>query len=155
MPGTPIFHVGVLVHDLDAGVKRFSAILGLTFGEAQVYPVQLEWDGQRHSTDVRFCYSVEGPPYLELIETQDNDGPFGKANGEGLHHIAAWESSIERRLNALPAIGAAPEVVIFGEDDEKIAAYLSPDAAMHTRIELNLYEPRMPGYTPELPGTGF
>ncbi len=154
MPATAVFHIGLLVHDIDAAKRRLRELLRMEFKETQTLPVALEWGGQRREVDVTFVYSVGGPPFVELIQTQDNDGPFGKHHGEGLHHVAAWETDLEQRLAAAAALGAPADVRIFGHEGETpIAAYLPPAAACGMRVELNWYAPEMPGYTPQLPGS--
>lgn len=154
MPATPVFHIGLLVHEIEAAKRRLQSLLGIAFQETQTLSVALEWGGQRREVDVTFVYSVGGPPFVELIQTQDNDGPFGKHHGEGLHHIAAWEPDVEKRLAAAAELGAPADVRIFGHDgDAPIAAYLPPAAACGVRVEFNRYSPEMPGYTPELPGS--
>jgi catechol 2,3-dioxygenase-like lactoylglutathione lyase family enzyme len=153
LPATPVFHIGLLVHDIEAAKLRLHRLLGIDFRQTQTFPVALEWGRERHETDVTFVYSVGGPPFVELIQTQENDGPFGRHNGEGLHHIAAWTADLEARLEAAAAAGAPADVRIFGEGAAPIAAYLPPDAAHGLRIELNWHSPQMPGYTPRLPGS--
>ena len=57
----PFFHVGILVRDIDRAAEDFSAILGLQFEPVRTAPVVT---GETN----RFCYSLQGPPYLGLVE---------------------------------------------------------------------------------------
>ena len=84
----PYFHVGVLVADLDAAIERFSALLGLRFGP--VSDTQTPVQGATEVTEhVLATYSLDGPPYIELIQG-GGDGLFSLRNGEGLHHLGVW-----------------------------------------------------------------
>ena len=107
----------------------------MTFGE----PVSVRFDdivedGVRVERELRLVYSVEGPPFLELIEAQD-DGVWGRQHGEGLHHIGVWQNGLEARIAELAAIGAEPQVIVH-HLGEALAVYLSPESAHGARLEL-------------------
>jgi hypothetical protein len=138
---TPLYHVGVLVEDLDAAIVRFGELIGVTFKE----PISLRFDdiiedGEHVDRELRLVYSVEGPPFLELIEAQD-DGVWGRQHGEGLHHIGVWQETREARIAELAAIGAEPQVIVH-HLGETLAVYLSPESAHGARLEL--VRPRKP-----------
>jgi catechol 2,3-dioxygenase-like lactoylglutathione lyase family enzyme len=132
---TPLYHVGILVEDIDAAIARFGELLGLTFGE----PLDMRFDdivedGQRVVRDLRLVYSVEGPPFLELIEAQP-DGVWGRQHGEGLHHIGVWQEGLEARVMELAASGTEPQAIVHHRG-ETLAVYLSPETAHGARVEL-------------------
>jgi len=83
------FHVGILVADLEAAVKRFSDVLDLGFHPIQVSTVETRGPIIDNVT-TRMTYSLEGPMYIELIEGSDDEGPFSISQGEGLHHLGVW-----------------------------------------------------------------
>ncbi|MEO8692759.1 MAG: VOC family protein [Acidimicrobiales bacterium] len=97
----PAYHVGILVRDIAAARRRFGAALGITFGEVE--PRVLNFTNGE-SDSVRLCYSVEGPPYLELIEAK-GAGVFGLQHPEGVHHIGAWVTDGPSQCAALQAYG--------------------------------------------------
>jgi hypothetical protein len=85
---TPYFHVGILVADLEVAIERFSRVLGLRFGP--VSDTQTPVAGETVTVEhIRATYSVDGPPFLELIQAS-GDGLFSLQNGEGLHHLGIW-----------------------------------------------------------------
>jgi hypothetical protein len=135
MTATPLYHVGVLVEDLDAAMARFTELIGVTFGE----PLSIRFDdviddGEHVDRELRVIYSVEGPPFLELIEAQD-DGVWGRQHGEGLHHIGVWQDGLDARIAALAAAGTEPQAVIH-HLGETLAVYLTPETAHGARLEL-------------------
>jgi hypothetical protein len=75
----PFFHVGILVRDIEIAARDFSAILGLEFEPVRTAPVVT---GEM----MRFRYSRQGPPYLELVEMAGS-GIWAPDQGEGLHGI--------------------------------------------------------------------
>jgi len=56
----PFFHVGILVRDVEAARADFTAQLGMEFE-----PVHSQKIATGETT--RFCYSLQGPPYIELL----------------------------------------------------------------------------------------
>ena len=74
----PFFHVGMLVKDIGQAVADFGEILGLRFEPVRSAPLVT---GEM----MRFCYSLPGPPYMELVQMADTSlGIWGPEQGEGL-----------------------------------------------------------------------
>jgi hypothetical protein len=130
------FHVGILVDDLDGAIARFSELLPLTFGRPRTLAID-EWDPvteAMRARELRFIYSDEGPPFIELMEAQD-DGVWGLQQGEGLHHIGFWQPGFDEGLAALPGLGHAIET-LMPRLSEATAAYVAPAHLHGTRVEL-------------------
>lgn len=87
------YHCGYLVEDLDRSLKRCEAVFGLRFREPEsraLAPAAGFEDTIPAGEEIRFAFSVgDDFPFLELIEAQDG-GLFGRAQGEGLHHVGFW-----------------------------------------------------------------
>lgn len=150
MTGTPLFHVGVLVEDIDAAIVRFGELLGLTFGEPLIMTLEdTTVDGVKFEGSITFVYSVEGPPYLELIQSQDS-GLWGRQHGEGLHHIGVSQDDLEARILELQAVQAEPQAII-SHLGRAVAVYLTPDSAHGTRLE---YVRPRPAKTAPAPAEG-
>ena len=105
MSTMPAYHVGILVRDIAEARRRFSAALGVTFGPVE--PRVLTFTSGE-ADEVVLCYSVEGPPYIELIEAT-GAGLFGVQHPEGVHHIGAWVTDGARHCAALQAKGVAAD----------------------------------------------
>jgi catechol 2,3-dioxygenase-like lactoylglutathione lyase family enzyme len=99
----PAYHVGILVRDIAEARRRFGAALGISFGPVE--PRVLNF-AEGESDEVMLCYSVEGPPYLELIEARGG-GLFGLQHPEGVHHIGAWVHDGSSHCAALSSQGVA------------------------------------------------
>ncbi len=93
MTVAPYFHVGVLVADLDKAIERFSSALGLTFSEPSRQATTV-LDPEPHEESTAAVYSIDGPPYIELIEGH-GDGVFSLERGEGVHHLGLWSPPFE------------------------------------------------------------
>lgn len=151
MTATNLFHVGVLVPDLDEATARFTEVLGLTFKEPAVAHVdRFEQLGRVEELDLRITWSIEGPPYLEILESQDNEGLYGRAQ-EGLHHIGLWEPDPEALIERLMASGLRNEATQYMPDDRILATYTGPDELYGTRLEF-IEAGRRPGMEAWLAG---
>ena len=83
------YHVGIVTADIEDAVKKYSDVFGLTFA-----PI-LTSEGVRFSGayeaehDVRWVFSVDGPPYIEFFEG-NGDSFLSAAGGDRIHHIGRW-----------------------------------------------------------------
>lgn len=139
MTAIELFHVGVLVGDLEGAISRFSARLGLTFETPRAIDVVVEEGGSGRPRTVRVAYSIEGPPFVELIESQP-DGLWGRHHGEGLHHVGGWDGEFGVGGIAPGEAGSSrpdsPHGARIFRDGELAAVYL-PSADLHgVRVEL-------------------
>jgi catechol 2,3-dioxygenase-like lactoylglutathione lyase family enzyme len=103
MSDMPAYHVGILVRDIAEACRHFGAALGITFGPVQ--PRVLTYTSGE-TDEIMLCYSVEGPPYIELIEASGS-GLFGLQHPEGFHHIGAWVTDGASHCAALGSKGVA------------------------------------------------
>jgi hypothetical protein len=86
-----MFHVGHLVHDIDAAMSELGSSLGLTWTHVVSREDQRVWTpqhGQRR-VPLKFCYSTEGPQRVELLEGAP-DTPWSAADVANLHHFGVW-----------------------------------------------------------------
>ena len=128
------FHVGILVNDLESAIERFSKVLGLTFNEPMTANFARLEDPGPHEGFVRCTYSREGPPYVELLES-NGDGLFSSSHGEGVHHLGFWDADTEGRCLALAAHGVDTEGRVIGPDGKVFSLFNNPDALHGTRFE--------------------
>jgi catechol 2,3-dioxygenase-like lactoylglutathione lyase family enzyme len=125
----PFFHVGILVRDIDQAAQDFSALLGLRFEAVRAAPVVT---GEVN----RFCYSLQGPPYLELVQ-MTGSGIWGPAVGEGLHHIAFAEPDVPGRCAAFasPDLTSGADTVVQGEGGAARVIFTRPQMLHGIRAE--------------------
>ncbi|HUR20118.1 MAG TPA: methylmalonyl Co-A mutase-associated GTPase MeaB, partial [Vicinamibacterales bacterium] len=93
-----IDHVGIAVSDVDASLKFFTGVLGLTSGETE--------DIKGQNSRVRFVDT--GDAKLELVESLAPDSPIGKyieKRGPGLHHVALRVPDIHAAMARVIAAG--------------------------------------------------
>ncbi len=97
----PFSHVGIIVPELGQAMRDLSSTLGLTWASEQrrAFPISLR--GETVERDIQFVYSLEGPPYVELIGA--NEPPWTAQ--DGLHHMGVWSEDVVADLESLVAQG--------------------------------------------------
>jgi catechol 2,3-dioxygenase-like lactoylglutathione lyase family enzyme len=122
----PFFHVGVLVRDIDQAAEDFGQTLGLRFEPVRSAPLVT-------GETMRFCYSLAGPPYLELVQMAATSlGIWGPEEGEGLHHIAFADPDVP---GTCAAFGGQADTVVGGESGSPRVIFTRPEALHGIRVE--------------------
>src|SRR5882757_2622621 len=120
----PLFHVGILVRDVEAARADFTAKLGTEFE-----PVHSQEIATGETT--RFCYSLQGPPYLELVQ-MTGTGSWSPEQGEGFHHIGLSDPGVPARCTAF---GNRMDVIASADDGSPLVALTHPEALHGVRVE--------------------
>ena len=120
----PFFHVGILVRDVEAARADFAARLGMEFE-----PVHSQKIATGETT--RFCYSLQGPPYIELVE-MTGTGSWSPEQPEGFHHIGVCDPSVPARCTAF---GNRVQVIAPGDDGSPRVLLTPPEALHGVRVE--------------------
>jgi catechol 2,3-dioxygenase-like lactoylglutathione lyase family enzyme len=118
------FHVGILVKDVEAARADFTARLGVEFE-----PVHSQKIATGETT--RFCYSLQGPPYIELVE-MTGTGSWSPEQPEGFHHIGVSDPSVPARC---AAFGDQADLIASGDDDVPRVVLTRPEALHGVRVE--------------------
>jgi len=93
-----IEHIGIAVKDLEASIRFYEDVLGLT-----CYAIEEVADQK-----VKTAFFQVGQTKVELLESTDPEGPIGKfieKKGEGVHHMAFAVKGIEQSLARLDEKG--------------------------------------------------
>jgi catechol 2,3-dioxygenase-like lactoylglutathione lyase family enzyme len=130
-----LYHVGIVVPDVEVAKAHFTDLLGITWGpvvETEGLPVR-EGDGAERIVPNMLCYSTE-PPYVELV--QEVPGTVWECNEHSnLHHIGVW-------TDALPADSATytelrcPLQLCGRDDDGALVQFAYHRDPLGVRIEL-------------------
>lgn len=119
-----LYHVGVVVRDLDAAKGEYGDALGVTWGTEGDFPDATICDDRgSHPAHMRFAYSAEGPVRIELLQAIE-DTILVPAGAGDLHHLGYWSSDIDAETERL--IGAGMKNLAWftssAVDDEAIRA---------------------------------
>ncbi|HVX22059.1 MAG TPA: VOC family protein [Acidimicrobiales bacterium] len=140
---SPFFHVCVVVADLEKATDRMSETLGLHWGDVVESDVHFETPSGPTPTQVRFRYSLEGPPFLEVLERQDGT-PWSEV---GLHHLGLWGNG-SRDTSAWLASGGCPrETVLMTPDGDWVGGLFHIlDDGLRIEIVEDEVKPRLARY---------
>lgn len=112
-----LFHIGVLVPDIEAAMDELGAGLGLTWSPL-VEREQPVWtpEGGAGRLPLRFTYSQAGPQHVELLQ-----GPPGSiwdgASNPGVHHAGVWADDVGAEVERLVGLGWTLELALTTPED--------------------------------------
>jgi len=90
------FHVGIVVEDIEAAMAELSAAIGVTWPQPHTSQYG-EWT-------IRVTYTMEGPPYIELIEGEPG-GPWDTSRGPRVDHLGIWADDVPGECARLSGLG--------------------------------------------------
>lgn len=99
-----IYHIAHCVPDLDAAMAAYGRRLQITWATPfEVDDAMTTADGAADDNRVRAVYSLQGPPFIELIEIVGRPGSLYDAPA-GIHHLgvyaARWRDEVARLVDA-------------------------------------------------------
>jgi methylmalonyl-CoA/ethylmalonyl-CoA epimerase len=147
MLGGRLFQIGIVVADLDAGLRRSADIVGeqrwrcYDFGQVGRH----EYHGRATTCSLRLALN-DASPQMELIQPLEGDSihrDWLAERGEGLHHIGFVVPSVERAITAMAALGIAviQSGTGFGAAGDGDGAYAYFDSASSFGVITEAVEP--------------
>ena len=128
-----MYHVGIVVRDLDSAQAHFTELLGCGWGPIVENEIEIR-DGEGHDLIVpnRICYST-APPYLELIQEVPGT-PWVCNDHSNLHHIGYFSDALVTDSGALTA-AACPLELLDGHGDAPPSTFTYHRDPLGVRIE--------------------
>jgi hypothetical protein len=129
-----MFHVGIVVPDLDVGLARLAELLGVQWGPIIENDIQVrDGDGQDLLLPNRICYST-GAPYLEVIQEVPGS-PWVCNEHSNLHHIGFFSDALVAESRELSA-AACPLEFLDGHGNAPPSAFTYHRDPLGVRVEL-------------------
>lgn len=104
VPYENLYHMGIVVPEMDAAMAELSEQIGLTWAPPRVFPVNMREGGAIRSYGVKATYSREGPPYFELMEAV-GETIWSAGYAGQLHHIGVYAEDTQREIARLEETG--------------------------------------------------
>jgi catechol 2,3-dioxygenase-like lactoylglutathione lyase family enzyme len=123
--GLDMYHVGIVVPDMEEALETYAASFGFRWTDISESNLEVLVNGERRATRIRACYSIDGPPYLELIEDTSKD-VWGGADF-GLNHTGFWVDDISSARDRLEASGLPALVADASTDPPKFTYHKAAD----------------------------
>ena len=127
-----IEHIGVIVKDLEASIKKYTTLLGLKLQHIEEITVE--------GAVNRVAFLPVGQTNIELVQTTAESGVVAdalKERGESIHHIAVEVEDLEKTFSDLRAKGVQFmwDRIIPGSRGSKVA-FFKPEEFNGVYIEL-------------------
>ena len=116
--GLDLYHIGLTVPDVRAAMEQYSSAFGFTWARIHERTPEVIVDGERRRAEIAVTYSVQGPPYLELVE--ERRGSIWGAEGFALTHVGFWAEDLSAGKRALDESGLVARVHDAGPDGRPV-----------------------------------
>jgi hypothetical protein len=111
----PFFQVGVIVEDIEAAMEELARAQGVRWGTVAERQYK-QWKFKR-------VFSMEGPPFIELIEGPPGS-PWDSSKGSRIDHLQWWTKDMEADSRRMQAAGA-----VLDTDGVKESPLVAPDGS--------------------------
>jgi hypothetical protein len=147
-----LFHLGVVVPDLEAALDGLGGLLGLTWTAVVETPCRQQRPDRVEEYVMRVAYSMGAAPHLEVIEAIPDSLFALQPDRNRLHHFGVWVDDVAAESARLEAAGM-PRVSALLRDGgpPEIAFHARPDGE---RLELCASNLR-PGFTAWITGGDY
>jgi len=107
--GLDMYHVGLVVPDLAEAMAHYTDALGFVWATVRPPSVmKIRVDGEPRHAEIVVTYSLQGPPYLELVE--ERSGNVWGADSLSLNHVGFWADDVAAGVERLTRAGLAARV---------------------------------------------
>jgi hypothetical protein len=147
MDAANLFVTGIVVSDLDRAMTEVGEALGTRWTPAQQADLTLDIGGGRETVALRFCYSLTGPPHIELIEAIP-ETYYDARGGPYTHHVGAWVDDLVLESKRLEALGMPLEAAGVGPEGQTPFMFVFHTSPHGFRIELvdRMMQPTFQGW---------
>lgn len=138
-----LYHVGLVVPDIDAAARRLTAAHGYTWTTPISATMEISTADGDIEVPLRFVYSMQAP-HLELVEEVPGT-PWTAPTGAAAHHLGYWVDDLAAAAAQLEAAGYVLEARPSGEQLVAFAYYTDPFGVRLELVDRALF-PDWPGF---------
>jgi catechol 2,3-dioxygenase-like lactoylglutathione lyase family enzyme len=140
--GLDMYHVGVVVPDVREAMARYSEALGFTWSAVDDSVLDVLVDGRPREARIAATYSMQGPPYLELVE--ERSGGVWATEALGLQHVGLWTDDLAGSIERLDAAGLPGRVRhVPAEGSPALFSYHDGGAGLWWELVSTAFRPRL------------
>lgn len=129
-------HASFLVPNLELAIEEFGSTFGTRFHAPLSFPIadldQIGIDDDEGL--VRYSYSIQGPPYYELIEAVGSH-IYKPEQGFGFHHLGMWMDDEQAMRAHLTDMGIGISAISWSADHQALSIFTEPFGPLGLRIE--------------------
>ena len=155
------YHVGFVVHDLDAVADRYRRLLGVDLWRRHDLAVpRVPWNPSTTDAHLSVAFGRAAGLTFELIQVREGRTPhveFLETHGEGIQHIGFWAPDLRTAVQRALAEGGRLTLARY-EPDDLAAVQISPGSSLESivgsleRARLAYIEPGLGGVQLEFVG---
>jgi catechol 2,3-dioxygenase-like lactoylglutathione lyase family enzyme len=159
-PDLLAYHLGFVVHDLDAVAERYSRMLGVDHWRVHELTLgRVPWDPRSTDAKLKIAFGRAVGMTFELIQVREGRTPhldFLEQHGEGIQHIGIWAPDVRAAVEH--AVSQGGRLTLARYDDDTATVQLSPgssqDAVLASldRARLSYVDPGLGGVQLEFVG---
>jgi methylmalonyl-CoA/ethylmalonyl-CoA epimerase len=132
------YHVGIAVHDIDDGMRRFRELIGVDGWSTLDAEVPALYRGTESVAGIRSAFARAGAMLIELV--QPTTGMFTaktflEQRGEGIYHFGYLVEDMAGTLDRADSLGIGVDWML-PSDKGPLAVYLDPSETMGIHLEL-------------------
>jgi hypothetical protein len=116
-----LFHVGIVVDDVEETLAALSALFGYEWGAQMGGPSSVRLASGEEILDLRCTYSITAPR-LEIVQSVPGT-LWEPVTGSGIHHVGYWSDDVAADAAALVSQGFAAEATGVLPDGAPFWAY--------------------------------
>jgi hypothetical protein len=113
VPFENMYHLGLVVTDVEASMAALADQIGITWAPRRVATVNVQEAGVTGPVSLNVVYSRNGPPFIELIEGYGT-GVWRAEGGTRLHHVGIYVEDLRAETERLTRLGMTPEALGVG-----------------------------------------
>ena len=120
LPETGLYHTCFTVPDLEAAKVDLGKAFALTWTDSLDAKIEVKGaDGHQESVALRFCYSLQGPPYIELIQGPAGHRFFGTQGTGHIHHVGLFVDDLHAAIEDYEGQGLALRFSLVDDEGER------------------------------------
>lgn len=131
-----LYHVGIVVHDLDDGMRRFGDLLGVGRWVEFETAMPSRYRGAEVTAGARAAYGDAGPTYVELVQPTGGRWTaqaFLEERGEGVYHLGYWVDDMPDAIRRAEGAGLGVDWAAEA-DGVPFVAYLDAVGGVHIEL---------------------
>lgn len=138
-----LYHVGIIVDDIDRAAARLSAVGGYEWTKPVEATLSVTTEAGDHDVPFKFVYSLQAP-HLELV-TEIPGTIWTAPTGNATHHLGYWVDDLTATAGQLEDAGFRQEARPSG-DTLTSFAYYTDNTGLRIEIVDRAMFPDWPGF---------